>query len=299
MRFVDRRFFIKTCLTGVSSGLAAPHALSRPAIASPLPGAEILQRKIRFSLQFHNPSETPLERQTFWCYLPFNSPQQQLREVKVSMPHRLHGDALGHQILELAFDAAHGFFRKIVTLETLVEHTPNPGKDRKTLSDPSPWLLPEKFVESGHPEIQKQAIILRQETDMKTIRAIYDWVSGNMAYSGYITEDRGALYALTHRQGDCTEYAHLVVALSRANNIPARMIGGYVTAHDIVPKPQDYHNWAEVFLEGVWRIVDAQKQRFFPENMEYTGFRIHHEDNINIIGNQHRYRMDGELRVGF
>jgi transglutaminase-like putative cysteine protease len=124
-------------------------------------------------------------------------------------------------------------------------------------------------------------------------------VSNNIEYSGYITEDRGALYALTHRQGDCTEYAHLVVALSRANNIPARMIGGYVTEHDIVPKPQDYHNWAEVFLKGVWRIVDAQKQRFFPENGEYTGFRIYCENNANIIGNRHRYRMEGALRVGF
>jgi hypothetical protein len=51
-------------------------------------------------------------------------------------------------------------------------------------------------------------------------------------------------------------------------------------------------------MESGWRIVDAQKQRFLPENGEYTGFRIHHEKNANIIGNRHRYRMDGELRVG-
>jgi transglutaminase-like putative cysteine protease len=296
MRFVDRRSFIKICLTGIP-GLVAP--LLRQAMASPRSGAEISQRRIRFNLQFHNPSEKTLGRQTFWCYLPFSTTQQQLREVKVSMPYRLHEDILGHQILELTFDSVHGYFRKTVTLEVRVESHKNPDKDQKTLSAPSPWLAPAQFMESDHPEIQNQARILHQESDMKTIRAIYDWVSDNVEYSGYAAEERGALYALTNRQGDCTEYAHLVVALSRANNIPARMIGGYVTEHDIVPKPQDYHDWAEVFLEGVWRIVDAQRRRFLPENGEYTGFRIHHGSNLNIIGNKNRYRIEGELRFKF
>ena len=50
---------------------------------------------------------------------------------------------------------------------------------------------------------------------------------------------------------ECAGYAHLVVALLRAVNVPARLVSVYA------PGPMDFHAVAEAFVEGRWRVVDA------------------------------------------
>ena len=291
----SRRAFLKFGLCSASSLLIAQ---SFPQISSAAPReAMSLLRRMRFNLQFHNPAARTLENQIFRSYLPLNSATQKLVDVKVSMPWLLRDDALGHQILELSFERAHGFFKQVVSLETTIELTVPSA--RLTLPNPSIWLTSERFVESDHPDIMALAQTLQRESKKATLEAIYDWVIGHMEHTGYFAEDFGALYALHNRRGDCTEYANLVVALARASHIPARTIGGYVTEHDVASKPKDYHDWSEIFLDDNWRVIDAQKQRFFPDNRSYIGFRIHREKPDNSIGSNHRYLMLGELQVTF
>ena len=75
---------------------------------------------------------------------------------------------------------------------------------------------------------------MQHSTEIKGLKKIEDhWKNFSLgcqqpAYVGYIKNDRGALYALKTKEGDCTEFMHLFVALCRANKIPARCIGGYV-----------------------------------------------------------------------
>jgi transglutaminase-like putative cysteine protease len=52
----------------------------------------------------------------------------------------------------------------------------------------------------------------------------------------------------------CRDYAHLVVALLRAVNVPARLVS-VVYAPDVYP--MDFRAVAEAFVEGQWRVVDA------------------------------------------
>ena len=54
-------------------------------------------------------------------------------------------------------------------------------------------------------------------------------------------------------QGVCRDYAHLVVALLRAVNVPARLVSVYAPG----VYPMDFHAVAEAFVEGQWRVVDA------------------------------------------
>jgi transglutaminase-like putative cysteine protease len=54
----------------------------------------------------------------------------------------------------------------------------------------------------------------------------------------------------------CRDFAHLGVALCRALNIPARMVGGY---HLFDTPPQDFHAIFEVWL-GQWVRFDATGQ---------------------------------------
>jgi transglutaminase-like putative cysteine protease len=51
----------------------------------------------------------------------------------------------------------------------------------------------------------------------------------------------------------CRDYAHLVVALLRAVNVPARLVSVYAPGL----YPMDFHAVAEAFVEGQWRVVDA------------------------------------------
>ena len=54
------------------------------------------------------------------------------------------------------------------------------------------------------------------------------------------------------RKGVCRDYAHILIAMARTANIPARFVSTY--APDVTP--QDFHAVAEVFLDGRWHLVD-------------------------------------------
>jgi transglutaminase-like putative cysteine protease len=63
----------------------------------------------------------------------------------------------------------------------------------------------------------------------------------------------GAVRTLLARQGVCRDYAHLVVALLRALDVPARVAAVYAPGLD----PMDFHAVAEAHVEGAWYVVDA------------------------------------------
>jgi transglutaminase-like putative cysteine protease len=58
---------------------------------------------------------------------------------------------------------------------------------------------------------------------------------------------------LLARQGVCRDYAHLVIALLRGLDVPARMASAYAPGL----APMDFHAVAEVAVDGHWRVVDA------------------------------------------
>jgi transglutaminase-like putative cysteine protease len=51
----------------------------------------------------------------------------------------------------------------------------------------------------------------------------------------------------------CRDFAHLVVAMLRAVNVPARLVAVYAPGL----YPMDFHAVAEAFVDGQWRVVDA------------------------------------------
>lgn len=53
--------------------------------------------------------------------------------------------------------------------------------------------------------------------------------------------------------GVCRDFSHLLIALCRAADIPARAVSAYAWSLE----PPDLHAIAEVYLGGRWRMVDA------------------------------------------
>ena len=51
----------------------------------------------------------------------------------------------------------------------------------------------------------------------------------------------------------CRDFAHLVIALLRARNVPARLVAVYAPGL----QPMDFHAVVEAAIDGEWRVVDA------------------------------------------
>lgn len=84
--------------------------------------------------------------------------------------------------------------------------------------------------------------------------AVTSWVGTRLAYvPGSSLPTDGAVRTLLARQGVCRDYAHLVIALLRALDVPARLAAVYAPGLD----PMDFHAVAEAHVDGAWRVVDA------------------------------------------
>lgn len=80
------------------------------------------------------------------------------------------------------------------------------------------------------------------------------WVARRLVYvAGSSGPLDTAIETLLAGQGVCRDYAHLVVAMSRALDMPARCASVYAPGL----WPMDFHAVAEVFVEGRWNAVDA------------------------------------------
>jgi len=86
--------------------------------------------------------------------------------------------------------------------------------------------------------------------------ALVDWVAGALTYDGGASSgETTALDTFASRSGVCRDYAHLLVSLARAGNIPARCVSAYAPGVD----PPDFHAVAELWLDGAWHLADATR----------------------------------------
>ncbi|WAC71454.1 transglutaminase domain-containing protein [Roseateles sp. SL47] len=272
----------------MSADVAADVARGREALA---PAAT---RQLRFTLTLRNPTGLALTDQTVWLYLPMkDTTTQHLANVRVSMPHELSQDSLGHSVLRLSLPTVGPFTSKVVTVQA--ELALRQEAMRVTLIDPSPWLKAERWIECDDAEVRALAATLQRSTQSETLDAIYDWVSSQLVYAGYVADPLGARLALQKRWGDCTEYAYLCCALARARGIAARPVGGYVVNGSAAPRAEDYHDWTEVYLDGAWRVMDAQKRCWRQPAEDYIAFRVHQPVATNALGLAARFKVDGSL----
>lgn len=107
------------------------------------------------------------------------------------------------------------------------------------------------------------------------MKAANAWVYQNLEDVGYVSEDRGALFALTERKGDCTEFMHALVALARTRQIPSLAVAGFrVQGQNAILKAVDYHNWALFKADDAWRLADPHGNVFEEEQGNYVAFRL-------------------------
>jgi transglutaminase-like putative cysteine protease len=85
------------------------------------------------------------------------------------------------------------------------------------------------------------------------VAAMRDWIQGHFTYmAGASDASTTALESFVMRQGVCRDFAHVLIALTRASAIPAR----FASVYALGVEPQDFHAVPEVFLDGAWYLVD-------------------------------------------
>jgi len=86
--------------------------------------------------------------------------------------------------------------------------------------------------------------------------AVSEFVSETVTYTpGLSLGTDSAVTTLMTGQGVCRDYAHLVIALLRAMDVPARYTACYAPGLD----PMDFHAVAEAYLDGAWYVIDATR----------------------------------------
>jgi hypothetical protein len=252
-----------------------------------------ISRQVQFSFTLQNKSHQVIKKAELWTFAPVKQTANQLCfKLQSNYPYKLLTDDSGNQVLHFTFENLAPYGSRVVTIKANLRFS---ATAKPNSSAPLPRdLNPQKYVESDHPAVSRIAHILQKADTSKTIEEAFRWVAGNVRYSGYAGRDRGALYALEHKKGDCTEYANLFVALCRANGIAARPIGGYVCPQSGVLKARDYHNWGEFYENGIWQLADPQNRVLMRNAADYIAMRIIHGSEDGPMGPYNRFRLKGE-----
>ncbi len=235
--------------------------------------AYTIPRHIEYSFTLKNTTNDVAEHVELWTYAPvaLTSSQQRL-QLGASEPFQEYNDDRHNTVVHFTVPHLAPYSTKIITIraDLLLAETPSSSP----FEEPDEYLIPEIYCESDDPDINTLANRLSVGNSLETVRAIFQWVAEHVEYTGYLKQPLGAKYALEHKQGDCTEFMYLFVALCRAAGIPARGVGGYVTDKNAILKAAEYHNWAEFYLDGIWHIADPQEQVFMEKQSRYLVMHI-------------------------
>ncbi|MFT5104327.1 MAG: transglutaminase-like putative cysteine protease [Candidatus Latescibacterota bacterium] len=247
-------------------------------------------RTIQYSFNIKNESNKVLTDVDFFSYAPVElTSTQKVIGLEASHEFEIQKDEYYNQVMHFVFAQVAPYETIVVRVRAELAFSDFSNSNSYSLMNSEHFLGKEQYIEVDAPAIINTAQRYRGENHIDTLQKIYNFTDNYINYSGYIKEDLGASYALEKRLGDCTEYSYLVAALSRASEIPARVIGGYVYPANATLKPKDYHNWNEVFHDGRWHILDAQKRSFMENQSHYIAMRVLVPDSSSLLGNSHQF----------
>jgi transglutaminase-like putative cysteine protease len=120
-----------------------------------------------------------------------------------------------------------------------------------------PYIYPSRYCQSD----RLRRLATREFGHLRQgywrVQAIQDWVRQRTTFAiGSSNGSTSAMDTLIEQSGVCRDFAHLMIALCRALNIPARFVSGidYGASPDLgVP---DFHAYVEAFLGNRWYLFD-------------------------------------------
>ena len=166
---------------------------------------------------------------------------------------------------------------------------------------PKVYIDAEQKIESDAPDIIQLAkqLAASDSSVCEVSRDIYTYVGQTINYE-VTTDDSGALWMLKNKIGDCTGFTESQIALSRALDIPARFIEGFVYLGDGEYYSNEIkHNWAEVYLpdngwvpmDPTWGSIPGQEDMFFAQ-AHSDRIILTYSRYLDALGGHHEYMID-------
>ncbi len=215
----------------------------------------------RFSFTLERPSDTLLQFEVV------DLPEQRVLENRCRISETQHmarvpaQDGIGERIwlrgegeITVDYAARVDVQRLAPEIETLPAMDPHslPGETVQ-------YLFDSRYCQADRMQSFVQNRFGDQQGGAK-IAAMSRWIAEEIAYEpGSSNTSTSAVDTFVERRGICRDFAHGMIALSRAATIPAR----YVSCFAPGVTPQDFHAVAEVFLAdpqtpggGAWFMID-------------------------------------------
>jgi transglutaminase-like putative cysteine protease len=246
-------------------GCQAGTHLSTPASQTPGTSMTILGQRqyvVHQQVALVNTGPGQPEKQNIWIALIRDfPPYQKVLSMQISPSnYTLVTDEYGNQYAEFDFSK-----QAAGTTETVkIDYQVSVNEISYDLSScqgklPSDFTQPEIHIESANPQIVALAKKLSQgkDTACQQVRAFYDYIGKTLVYTDN-GQNWGAQAALGPMGSDCTEYASLLAALSRAEGIPARYFEGLLYLDKGTnTSAKTEHAWPDVYLPSVgWVALD-------------------------------------------
>lgn len=119
------------------------------------------------------------------------------------------------------------------------------------------YLYPSRYCQSDRLHRLAMREFGQQWQGYSRVQAIRDWVLERTTFSSNTSNSNtSAIDTLLETVGVCRDFAHLMIALCRAINIPARFTTGIDYGADPALGPPDFHAYVEAYLGDRWYLFD-------------------------------------------
>jgi transglutaminase-like putative cysteine protease len=121
-----------------------------------------------------------------------------------------------------------------------------------------PYIYPSRYCQSD----RLMQLAFRNFGHLKPgygrVLAIQQWVQELVTFAAATSNSStSAVDTLVDQVGVCRDFTHLMIALCRALNIPARIATGTDYGADVALGPPDFHAYVEAYLGDRWYLFDA------------------------------------------
>jgi transglutaminase-like putative cysteine protease len=195
-----------------------------------------------------------------------HAPQQKVvwEELQVSQPVPLvmHTDAATrNRTLRLTAGPGALTVRYRATLD-VIQHVAQPDSVFETPvaqlpSDVLTYIYPSRYCQSDCVTAMAMQLFGQMPQGYRRVQAIKDWVQSQVTFESNTSNSMtSALDTLNDHKGVCRDFAHLMITMCRALNIPARFTTAIDYGADPALGPTDFHAYVEVYLGHRWYMFD-------------------------------------------
>jgi transglutaminase-like putative cysteine protease len=195
-----------------------------------------------------------------------HTPQQQVvwEELHVSQPVPLvsHTDAATrNRTLRLTAGPGNLLTRYRATLD-VHQHVADPDSVFQTPEHQLPldaltYIYPSRYCQSDCVTALATSLFGSLPQGYRRVEAIQAWVRDQVTFESNTSNSMtSALDTLNDHKGVCRDFAHLMITMCRALNIPARFTTAIDYGADPALGPTDFHAYVEVYLGHRWYLFD-------------------------------------------